>query len=122
MTLYSLYSKPENGPEAIAAIGEKFSVLAFLFTPLWALARGAWLFLMLWIGVAALLFLGRDVIGVDAAAALYLLFALWSGFAAPQIVGHALAGRGWIAHGELAAANAPMAETLWLKTLYGACP
>lgn len=122
MTLYSLYSKPENGPEAIVAIGERFSVSALLFTPFWAVARGAWTIFLTWIGIVALLWLSSDAIGGAAALLLYVLFALWSGFAAPQAVGNALMRRGWIAHGELAAPNAAMAETLWLKIHYGARP
>lgn len=120
MTIYAIHSKPEDGPEAIAAVPERFIWSAFLFTPFWALARRAFGFFILWLILAAALFLAHPHIGMDVAIALYLLFAVWSGFAAPEISARALERAGWIAHGDLAAPDSETAERLWLERVYGA--
>ncbi|GGA37513.1 DUF2628 domain-containing protein [Pelagibacterium lentulum] len=122
MTLFGLYSKPENGPEAIEAVSEKFRWTAFFFSPLWALSKGLWLYLALWLAIAAALGMGQQFMGADAAVALYGLFALWTGFAAGAIEGRALKARGWIDHGDIAAFDRTQAENLWLKKHYGARP
>lgn len=120
MTIYTIHSKPEDGPEAIAALPERFVWTALFFTPIWALARRAFGFFALWLVVAAALWLVHPHIGMDGAIALYLLFAVWSGFAAPAISARALERAGWIAHGDLAASDRETAERLWLERVYGA--
>lgn len=120
MTLYSIYAKPEKGPEALSILPERFVWTAFLFAPLWALAHGTLAYLLAWIVVAGLLAWGAPVIGHDAALALYAVFALWTGFAAPAIAARALARRNWIESGELVAPDAATAERLWLEQTYGA--
>lgn len=122
MTLYSIYSKPEDGPEAIAMLAEKFSFSAFVFAPLWALAKGAFAYLVLWSAVVALLAFLVRMIGLDAAVLLYLVFALWTGFAASQIAARALERRNWLAQGTLVASDIASAERLWLERTYGARP
>jgi|TARA_A100001391_G_scaffold160458_1_gene119129 hypothetical protein len=119
MTLYAIYAKPENGPDAISILADKFSWGAFLFAPLWAISRGAIAYLLLWIAVAGGLFLLVPRIGDDIAGLLYLIFALWTGFAASSIAGRALEGRNWIASGVLAAENTIAAERMWLEKNYG---
>ena len=119
MTLYAIYAKPENGPDAISILADKFSWGAFLFAPLWAISRGAIAYLLLWIAVAGGLFLLVPRIGDDIAGLLYLIFALWTGFAASSIAGQALEGRNWIASGVLAAENTIAAERMWLEKNYG---
>lgn len=119
MTLYSIYTKPENGPDAISVLPDTFNWGAFLFAPLWSLSRGALAYLLLWIVVAAGLWLLAPHIGGGVAALLYLSFALWTGFAASSIAGRVLEGRNWIDSGELAADSSPAAERLWLEKTYG---
>lgn len=122
MTLFAIYSKPDDGPEAIEAVREGFSWAAFLLVPVWALYHRVWFTLLVWI----VLVLGLDrlapAIGFGAASALYGVFALWVGFAAPQIRQGAFARRGWLAHGEVSAPSVEGAETIWLKKLYGGRP
>lgn len=120
MTIYAMFSKPDAGPEAIAAVPERFVWSAFLITPIWALANKAWGFFGLWLLVAMVVGVSQRFIGSDASVMLYGLFALWSGFAAPAIAARALKKSGWLAHGELAAVDAEAAEALWLQKLYGA--
>lgn len=119
MTLYSIYTKPEKGPDALSVLAERFIWSAFLFAPLWALLRGAWAYLTLWIVIAGGLFWVAPLIGGNAATALYAVFALWTGFAAPQIAARALEHRDWMANGELAAPDSATAERLWLEKTYG---
>ena len=120
MTLYSIYAKPEKGPDALSVLAEKFSWTAFLFAPLWALAHGAFAYLVLWMVLVAALFWSAPLIGWGAALALYGVFALWTGFSAAQIAGRAMLHRDWIVRGEVAASDAVAAERLWLEKTYGA--
>ncbi|WP_417579020.1 hypothetical protein [Pelagibacterium sp.] len=122
MTLYAIYAKPENGPDAILVLPEKFNWSAFVFAPFWAIARGALAYLVLWIVIAGGLYWLSPVIGGDSAALLYAIFALWTGFAAAAIAGRALEGRNWIASGEVAADSTTAAERIWLKRNYGPRP
>lgn len=122
MTLYSIYAKPDKGPDALHVLADRFSFGAWLFAPIWALGRGALAYLFVWIGVVAGLVLVAPVIGPDAAVAVYMVFALWTGFAAPAIASRALERRDWLAQGALIARDAETAELLWLEKTYGARP
>lgn len=122
MTLYSFYAKPDKGPEALLVLPDRFIWSAFFFAPLWAIVRGTWAYLVLWILVAATLFWAASLIGGGAAMALYAVFALWTGFAAPGIAARALEHRDWVASGEFAAPDRVTAERLWLEKTYGARP
>ena len=122
MTLYSIYAKPENGPDAIWVLPDRFSWAAFLFAPVWALIRGAIAYLVLWLVVTLGLVLLASRLGSELAVLLYLIFALWTGFAAAAIAGRALEGRNWIPSGEIAADSTPTAERIWLNRNYGSRP
>ncbi|WMT92258.1 hypothetical protein [Pelagibacterium sp. H642] len=122
MTLYSIYAKPEKGPEALLVLPERFIWSAFLFVPLWAILRGTWAYFVLWIVIAGALYWSVPLIGGEAAMALYAVFALWTGFAAPGIAARALQHRDWIASGEFSAPDQVTAERLWLEKTYGARP
>lgn len=122
MTLYAIFSKPENGPEAIRAVGERFVWSAFLFTPLWAGSRGAFGLIGLWALVVIALYLGAPHIGQDTALWLYSVFALWCGFAAPAVDERLLLRAGWIDHGTLVAPDTQAAELAWLNRIYGRRP
>ena len=119
MTLFSIYAKPEAGPDALIVLPDRFSWTAFVFTPLWAIVHGTVLFALVWVAVVLGLRLGAPRIGGDTALALYALFALWSGFAAPQIAAKAMEHRRWMALGEVSAPSAPDAERIWLGRRYG---
>lgn len=120
MTLFAIYSKPDDGPEAVEAVKLGFSWPAFLFTPVWALLHRAWLVLLVWVITALILDQVGIVIGYGAAFSLYCVFALWVGFAAPQIRERGLERRNWLAHGDVSAPSVEGAETIWLTRLYGA--
>lgn len=120
MTLYAIYAKPEKGPDALAFLADRFSWSAFVLPPLWAFSRGALAFVVLWLVVAGALVWAAPVIGFGAASALYGVFALWAGFAAPSIHARALSRRDWIAMGDLVASDAASAERIWLDQIYGA--
>ncbi|MCD7058442.1 DUF2628 domain-containing protein [Pelagibacterium xiamenense] len=120
MTLFAIYSKPDEGPEAVEAVRQGFSWAAFLVTPVWALLYRAWLVLFAWVGVALTLDVLASAIGSGAAYGLYAVFALWVGFAAPQIRERGFERRGWLAHGEISATSIEGAETIWFERVYGA--
>ncbi len=120
MTVFSIYAKPDAGPEAVAIVPDRFVWTAFFFTPLWALAKGALGFFGLWAVVTAALSLASPTLGGDAAFLLYAIFSLWSGFAAPQIAARALQGRDWLDRGIVSAPDVTTAERLWLEKTYGA--
>lgn len=122
MTLFAMLSRPDAGPEAIAAVPERFVWTAFVFTPLWALAKRAWGLGLLWLIVVAALVAAHQWIGTAGAVMLYGLFVLWAGFAAPSILTRTLERRGWMHHGELVATDRDMAESAWLNRLYGTRP
>ena len=92
MTLYSIFEKPQakaakhRGPVAIA---DRFSWLAMLVPPLFALLHGLWLLLVFWIALVIGLGYAARIIGPDAAVALYCLVALFLGFGKRR---HELAG------------------------------
>ena len=119
MTVFAIHSRPDDGPEAIAAVSDRFVWTAFILTPVWALTKRAFWLFILWLAVAGGLWLARSFIGADAALLVYLVFALWSGFAAPAIASRALERAGWLVHGDLAAPDLETAERIWLERVYG---
>ena len=113
MTLVAIF---ERQPAAPAAIAEKFSWLAFLLPPVFALAHRLWLLLIGYIvAVIALGFVG-SVLGGAATFWLYVLFALWIGIAAPSLRREALHRRGWSHRGDLVAAAPDLATLSWLES------
>ena len=110
MTLYAIFDPKPGGPDVPAAVPEKFSWLAAFLPPVFLAVHGLWLELVAWIfGLLALVVLSA-VIGDDVATLLYLLTAVWLGFAAAGLRRHALQWRGWSHRGERVAASADMAQ------------
>ncbi|SEQ22830.1 Protein of unknown function [Devosia sp. YR412] len=110
MTLYAIYDPKPGRPDLPAAVPESFSWFAAILPPAFLAAHGLWLELVAWgLKVIALVLLSR-FIGGDAAFALYLLTAVWLGFAASGLRRHALAWRGWTYRGERVALSADMAQ------------
>ena len=110
MTLFAILD-PKPGQTALpAAIAEKFSWLAALLPPVFLLRHGLWLELVALVLAVVALILAARVIGDDAAGLLYVLGALWLGFAAPALRRAALLRHGWHARGPLVAASADLAQ------------
>jgi uncharacterized protein DUF2628 len=113
VTLFAIYTSPSAAP---AAIAEKFSWLAFLLPPVFALRHGLWLLLLAYVvAVIALGFAGA-ILGGAATFWLYVLFALWIGFAAPSLRRHAMPLRGWNHRRDVTAAAADLAALSWLES------
>ena len=103
MTVHAVYVPEHLAPdpavavEAAEIVRERFSVAAFLFGPLWLLRHRAWPelvgFFLLTVAVVAALRFFPALSGE--AGELYLLFALFIGFASADIRGRALERRGF---------------------------
>lgn len=109
MTLYAIFDPKPGRPDLPAAIPETFSWFAALLPPFFLMAHGLWLELVAWAVKLAVLIVLSAFIGGDAAFALYLLVAIWLGFAAPGLRRHALTWRGWTHRGERVAAAPDLA-------------
>jgi hypothetical protein len=115
MTLYAIFTPRPGKPAAPVAVPEKFSFLAALLPPVFAIVHGLWLELIAFIVlVVALAYLG-DWIGSSATAWLYLALALWCGLAAASLRRHGLAWRGWSHRGDVVASNADLARLSFLQ-------
>lgn len=112
MTLYSVYARNAGAPRVVA---DRFSWLAALLPPVYALAHGLWLVLLGWVvAVVGLAMLGQWI-GEDAAAGLYILAAVLFGFEAPALRGTKLARRGWSYRIDVFAADSDLAAVDYLK-------
>lgn len=110
MTLYAIFDPKPGRPDLPAVLPETFSWLAAILPPVFLLKHGLWLELVAWIlKVVALIVLAR-FIGDEAAFLLYVLAALWLGFAAPGLRRHALQWRGWTHRGARIAPSADLAQ------------
>ena len=110
VTLYAIYAPRAGRPDLPAAIPEKFSWTAAILPPVYLLAHGLWLELLVWTAkLVVLVYLAR-VIGGEAASALYLLGAIWLGFAASGLRRDALTRRGWRLRGHRVALSAELAQ------------
>ncbi|WP_137150470.1 DUF2628 domain-containing protein [Devosia sp. FKR38] len=110
MTLYAIFDPKPGRPDLPVAVPERFSWLAALLPPLFLIAHGLWLELVAFVLKLVALLVLADYIGGDAAFGLYLLVALWLGFAAPGLRRHALVWRGWTHRGTRIALSAEMAQ------------
>jgi uncharacterized protein DUF2628 len=117
MTVYSILEKPQekaaNKRVRFAppvAVPDRFSWLAAILPPVFALAHGLWLLLLFWIVLVLGLGYTSLVIGDTAAGAIYVLVALFLGFEAPAFRRDALLGRGYLWRGDVIAAGADLAE------------
>lgn len=109
MTLYAIFDPKAGEARLPAAIPEQFSWAGALVPPVFLLLHGLWLETAAWLlGVAALVVLS-PFLGA-AAFWLYVLGAVWLGFAAPSFRRHALRSRGWRLRGERIAADADLAQ------------
>lgn len=115
MTLYAIFDPRPGKPDLPAVLPEAFGWFAAVLPPVFFALHGLWLELVAWLlKVAALVVLAR-FIGDDTAILLYLLVAVWIGFAAPGFRRHALHWRGWTHRGDHVAATADLAQLDALK-------
>jgi hypothetical protein len=117
MTLYSIFEKPQEKAAKRrvrfappVAVADRFSWLAVLLPPLFALLNGLWLLLLFWIVLVGGLVYASRVIGDDAAFALYVLVAVFMGFEAPAFRRDGLLARGYLWRGDVVAAAPDLAE------------
>jgi hypothetical protein len=117
MTVYSILEKPQEKAAKKrvrfappVAVADRFSWLAALLPPVFALAHGLWLLLLFWIALAFGLGYISLVIGDGAAVAIYALVALFLGFEAPAFRRDALLARGYLWRGDVVAPGADLAE------------
>ena len=123
MTVYSIFEKPQGKAAKDrarhlvppVAVSDRFSLVAAVLPPLYAVVNGLWLVLVFWIAlVVGLAYISR-VIGDDAAGALYLLVAVFIGFEAPAFRRDALVARGYVWRGDVIAQGADLAERDFLS-------
>ena len=122
MTVYSIFEKPQGKAAkdraeivAPAAVPERFSWLAALLPPVFALLNGLWLLLVFWIALVVGLGYISRVIGDDAAVWLYALVALFMGFEAPAFRRDGLLARGFIWRGDVIASAEDLAQRDYLS-------
>ena len=109
MALYAIFDPKPDTADLPAAIPEQFSWLAVLLPPVFLLLHGLWLEMLAWVLMVAALVVLTPFLGA-AAFWLYVLGAIWLGFAAPSFRRHALQSRGWRLRGERIAADADLAQ------------
>jgi len=86
MPLYRVVQKPNaQSPLETIYLAERFSWFAFVLPPVWALVHWMWLEALVWLVVTVGLGAASWLIGDAAANWLYVLFALWIGFAATSL-------------------------------------
>ena len=109
MTLYSIFEKPQGKTAKErarpvtppVAVADRFSFIAALLPPVFAILNKLWLLLVFWIAlVAGLIYISR-VIGDDAAFWLYVLVAVFMGFEAPAFRRDGLLARGFVWRGDV---------------------
>jgi hypothetical protein len=110
--VYSVYARDGDLP---AAIADRFRWSAALLPPVHALAHRAWAMLALWAAGTVTIVVLSMWTGGGAGFWLYLLFAAWLGFAAPQFRARALAHRGFHHGSEIIAADEDHALLTWLS-------
>lgn len=116
MPLYRVFARPAAATDAGAVfIAEKFSWSAMILPPLWALAHGLWLELVLILAGMLLLFAAAIVIGGMAALLVYGLAAIFLGFAAPGLRARALLRRGYDRKGDAIALGPEFAEAEYIR-------
>jgi len=118
MTVYSIFEKPQGKAgrdRAPVAVPERFSWLATLLPPVFALWHGLWLLLVFWIALVMGLAYASRLIGSEAAVLLYIVVAVFIGIEAPALRRDWLIFRGFVWRGDLIAAAADLAQRDFLS-------
>jgi hypothetical protein len=118
MTLYSIFEKPQGKTAKErarpltppVAVADRFSWLAALLPPLFAILNGLWLLLVFWIALVAGLAYVSRVIGGDASFWLYVVESLFLGFEAPAFRRDGLLAAGYLWRGDAISTGADIAE------------
>jgi hypothetical protein len=110
VTLYAIYDPKPGRPALPAVVPETFSWLAAILPPVFLAVHGLWLELVTWVLKLMVLVVLSGFIGDDAAVLLYILAAVWLGFAAPGLRRNGLAWRGWRHRGDRVAPSAELAQ------------
>lgn len=113
MTIYAVFDK--DAIAAPAVVPDRFSWLAMLLPPVFALVHGLWLELLGYVILVFALGAVSRVIGGEAAFWIYLILAVWIGFEAPALRRGALRRRGWRYRTEVIARGADLAELEGLR-------
>lgn len=127
MTVYSIFEKPQgkaakNRAALLVppvALPDRFSWLAALLPPVFAVLNGLVLLLVFWIALAAGLLYASRVIGADAAFWLYVVVAIFLGFEAPAFRRDGLLARGFIWRGDVVARGEDIAARDYLLKTAG---
>ena len=127
MTVYSIFEKPQGKaaknrvPLLVppVAVADRFSWLAAILPPVFAVLNGLVLLLIFWIALAAGLVYASRVIGADAAFWLYVVVAIFLGFEAPAFRGDGLLARGFIWRGDVVARGEDVAARDYLLKTAG---
>ncbi|MDR3376190.1 MAG: DUF2628 domain-containing protein [Ancalomicrobiaceae bacterium] len=124
MAIFTAYAPPGAADAAVASddilfLREGFSWMALLFAPVWAIVRGTWIVLLVWIAAVVLASLIAARFGEMTGLVVYVGVALWFGLEARNLRGAHLARRGWQIAGIVAAASAREAEERFFAKLAG---
>ena len=116
MPLFEIVT-PRTGSDPLKTtlIADRFSWGAALLPPVWALMHALWLEAFGWFVMTVLIAVAGLFIGGEAAFWLYVLFALWFGFAASDLRLAALKRRGHVPAGTRIAEDEYLAERDWLE-------
>ena len=118
MTLYSIFEKPQAArrPDVVpVAVPERFSWLATLAPPVFALSHGLWLLALFWVVLVMGLGFAAGQIGTEAAVWLYALVAVFLGFEAPALRSDGLIFRGFAWRGDIIAGAEDLALRDYLE-------
>lgn len=113
MPLFSVFVPSDTPAADPVVVPERFYWGAALFAPLWALGHGLLRETLVWLGMLIVIIGIGMFAGPEVAVWLYLLFAAWIGFSAPQIRARALERRGFVHDTTLVAAAADLAARDW---------
>lgn len=124
MAIFTVHVPPGAGDAAEAAedvllLREGFLWTAFLVAPVWAVVRGAWRALLVWVVAVAAVAVPGERFGSSAGLVVYIGFALWFGLQAQDFRRRHLAGRGWQFIDIVAAPTAREAEERYFAKLAG---
>ena len=110
MTLYAIFDSHRASFALPAVVPAKFFWFAAILPPVFLSVHRLWLELAAWLLGLAVLVVASIVLGGAAAFSIYILGAIWLGFAGPDLIRRALLRRGWTARGERVADSADMAQ------------
>jgi len=112
VTLYSVYERQDHAP---AAVADRFSWLAALLPPAYALVHGLWLMLCGWVVLVVVIVALGWYGGGAAAFWTYILCAILIGLEAPALHRRALRHRGFVHTGDYLAVEPDLAIVEALK-------